>query len=41
MDMRNTKRAIESSWDLGDKLDEAILAVNRDEIDARQQLRLG
>jgi len=39
--MRNTKRAIESSWDLGDKLDEAILAVNRDEIDARQQLRLG
>jgi superfamily II RNA helicase len=39
--MRNTKRAIDVSWDLGEKLDEAILAINRDEIDARRQLRLG
>jgi superfamily II RNA helicase len=39
--MRNTKRAIDVSWDLGEKLDEAVLAINRDEIDARRQLRLG
>lgn len=39
--MRNTKRAIDDTWDLGERLDEAILAINRDEIDARRQLRLG
>ena len=40
--LRNMKRAIDDpSWDLCDKLEEAMTAMNRDEIDARRQLELG
>lgn len=39
--MRNTRRSIDRDWDLATVLDEAVLAVNRDEIDARRQLELG
>lgn len=39
--MRNVKRSIDPGWDLGDKLDDAVMGLNRDEIDARRQLELG
>ncbi len=39
--MRQVRRAIDSSWDLTDRLDEVIEAMNRDEVDAHRQLTLG
>ncbi|MFT7678989.1 MAG: superfamily II RNA helicase [Planctomycetota bacterium] len=39
--MRNLRRAIDPEWDLSDRLEEAIIAINRDEVDARRQLQLG
>lgn len=39
--MRNLRRAIDPEWDLSDHLEEAIIAINRDEVDARRQLELG
>lgn len=39
--MRNLKRVIDRDWDLTELLGEAVLAMNRDEIDARRQLELG
>jgi len=39
--VRQVRRAIDSSWDLADRLDEVLLAMNRDEVDAHRQLTLG
>ncbi|MEO1698344.1 MAG: DEAD/DEAH box helicase [Planctomycetota bacterium] len=39
--MRNTKRSIDREWDLTGRLEDAITALNRDEVDARRQLELG
>jgi len=39
--MRQTRRAIDPSWDLADRLKDAIAAIDRDEVDARAQLELG
>lgn len=39
--MRQVKRAIDPDWDLFEKLTEASERLNRDEVDARQQLQLG
>ncbi len=39
--LRQVRRAIDSSWDLGHALDEAAAALNRSEVDARRQLELG
>ena len=39
--VRQIRRAIDSSWDLADRLDEVLLAMNRDEVDAHRQLTLG
>ena len=39
--MRQVRRAIDPAWDLSDRLEEAVRAVNRDEVDARRQLELG
>lgn len=39
--LRQVRRAIEPSWDLATTLDNAMAMVNRDEMDARAQLRLG
>jgi superfamily II RNA helicase len=39
--MRNVRRAIDPAWDLGDRLEDAVAAMNRDEVDARRQLELG
>ena len=39
--MRNVRRAIDRDWDLWDRLEDAVQAMNRDEIDARRQLELG
>ena len=39
--MRNLRRAVDPEWDLSDRLEEAIIAINRDEVDARRQLQLG
>jgi len=39
--MRQLRRALDPTWDLGDRLEEAILALNREEVDARRQLELG
>lgn len=39
--LRQVRRAIDSSWDLGHALDEAASALNRSEVDARRQLELG
>ena len=39
--MRNVRRIIDKDWDLYDRLGDAVLAMNRDEIDARRQLELG
>lgn len=39
--MRQVRRAIDPSWDLFDRLQDAISAVDRDEVDARAQLELG
>jgi superfamily II RNA helicase len=39
--MRNVRRSVDRDWDIVDRLDEAIEAVNRDEVDARKQLALG
>jgi superfamily II RNA helicase len=39
--MRQTRRAIDPAWDLFGTLGEAMECLNRDEVDARQQLELG
>ncbi|QDU66985.1 DEAD/DEAH box helicase [Engelhardtia mirabilis] len=39
--MRQVKRAMDPSFDLVERLDEAMAAINRDEVDARRQLELG
>ncbi len=39
--MRNLRRTIDPEWDLADRLEEAVIAMNRDEVDARRQLELG
>jgi superfamily II RNA helicase len=39
--MRQVRRAIDPSWDLGDRLSDAVAALDRDEVDARRQLELG
>lgn len=39
--MRQTRRAIDSDWNLFDQLGEAMECLNRDEVDARHQLELG
>jgi superfamily II RNA helicase len=39
--MRQARRAIDPAWDLAGRLDEAVEAVARDEVDARRQLELG
>jgi len=39
--MRNVKRSLDKDWDIVDRLDDAVEAMNRDEIDARRQLELG
>ena len=39
--MRQVRRAIDPAWDLFDRLQDAIAAVDRDEVDARAQLELG
>ncbi|MEM9801928.1 MAG: DEAD/DEAH box helicase [Planctomycetota bacterium] len=39
--MRNVRRSVDEDWDVVDRIDDAILAMNRDEIDARRQLELG
>ncbi|MCA8981477.1 MAG: hypothetical protein KDC14_15715, partial [Planctomycetes bacterium] len=39
--MRQVRRAIDKDWDLYERLGEARLAMNRDEVDARRQLELG
>jgi superfamily II RNA helicase len=39
--LRNVRRSIDKKWDLAAKLEEAAMALNRDEVDARRQLELG
>jgi superfamily II RNA helicase len=39
--MRQVRRAIDPKFDLYDRLEEAMLGLNRDEVDARRQLELG
>lgn len=39
--MRQARRAIDPDWDVGERLGEAILRLNRDEVDAKRQLELG
>ncbi|MEM7311399.1 MAG: DEAD/DEAH box helicase [Planctomycetota bacterium] len=39
--MRQVRRSIDPAWDLGERLEEAAQAINRDEVDARRQLELG
>ncbi len=39
--LRQVRRAIDPSWDLHETLQEAMDALNRDEVDARRQLELG
>ncbi len=39
--MRQTRRVVDPAFDLPGRLDEAIAAANRDEVDARRQLELG
>lgn len=39
--MRQVRRAVEPGWDLRERLQEAVDAINRDEVDARRQLELG
>ena len=39
--MRNVRRAVGPDSDLSDLLQDAVTALNRDEIDARKQLELG
>lgn len=39
--MRNVRRSVDRDWDIADRLDDAVQALNRDEIDARRQLELG
>ena len=39
--LRNLRRTIDPEWDLSDRLEEAVIAMNRDEVDARRQLELG
>jgi len=39
--LRNVRRSIDKTWDLAERLEEAALALNRDEVDARRQLELG
>ena len=39
--LRNTRRSIDKSWDLYDRLDEAIQLLNRGEVDAARQMDLG
>ncbi len=39
--LRNTQRSIDKSWDLYDALGDAIMLINRGEVDAARQLELG
>jgi len=39
--MRQVRRAIDPAWDLHQRLEETMQAVDRDEVDARRQLELG
>jgi superfamily II RNA helicase len=39
--MRQVRRAIDPAWDLAARLDDAVEAIARDEVDARRQLELG
>ncbi|MEZ5974452.1 MAG: hypothetical protein R3E96_06325 [Planctomycetota bacterium] len=40
--LRTWRRAIDDpTWDLSERLEEALVTMNRDEIDARRQLELG
>jgi superfamily II RNA helicase len=39
--LRQVRHAIDPSWDLREKVQEAMALLNRDEIDARRQLELG
>jgi superfamily II RNA helicase len=39
--MRQTRHAIDPSWDLRERLSEAANLLNRDEVDARRQLEMG
>ena len=39
--VRQVRRAIDPAWDLAERLDEVVLAMNRDEVDARRQLEMG
>ena len=39
--MRNVRRSVDRDWDIVDRLDAAVEAINRDEIAARRPLELG
>jgi hypothetical protein len=39
--MRQTRHAIDPSWDLRERLADAANLLNRDEVDARAQLEVG
>jgi len=39
--LRNTRRSIDKTWDMHERLGEAIELINRDEVDAARQLELG
>ena len=39
--LRNTRRSVDKSWDLHERLGEAIEMINRGEVDAAHQLELG
>lgn len=39
--MRQARRAIDPDWAVGERLGEAIVRFNRDEVDAKRQLELG
>ncbi|MDF1798541.1 MAG: DEAD/DEAH box helicase [Planctomycetota bacterium] len=39
--MRNVRRAVDPTWDVHHRLEEALQLLNRDEVDAARQLELG
>jgi superfamily II RNA helicase len=39
--LRNVRRAVDPSWDVHERLEEALMLLNRDEVDAARQLELG
>ena len=39
--VRQVRRAIDPAWDLADRLEQVVTAMNRDEVDARRQLEVG